>query len=122
MPDAYVIWSFEHHAWWKAWQWGYTDYLTEAGRYTKDDADRIVTRANQYAATPHEQALPFARAVSYASRGWVPLTPGTYDDGRGGLHLVLEDMLTFYGYADTPENRQALIEAAKMVHGTVHVE
>jgi len=118
----YVIWSFEHRAWWRPWRWGYTDYLVEAGRYSKEEAARIVVKANRFAATPHEQAMLLSTAAAYAARGWSPLTPGTYDDGRGGLHLVLDEMLEAHGYADTPENRQALIDATRARQGKVHVD
>ena len=39
----YVIWSFEHRAWWRPNSQGYTPHLDEAGRYTKDEAGDIVT-------------------------------------------------------------------------------
>lgn len=120
--DAYAIWSFEHDAWWRPGRMGYTPQFAEAGHYTQADAERIVTEANRYRAgagrrpgdrTINEQALPLATAQRYAAAGWHALTPGTYDDGRGGLHLVLEEMLAAHGYADTPENRQMLIDVAR---------
>lgn len=39
----------------------------------------------------------------------VRLMPGVYDDGRGGLHLVLGELLEGAGYVDTPENRAMLL-------------
>ena len=42
----YVIWSFEHDAWWGPGRMGYTSELAEAGRYTKAQADQIVAHAN----------------------------------------------------------------------------
>ena len=45
------------------------------------------------------------------------LGPGVYDDGEGGLHLVLGELLEANGYVDTPANRQALIEAARDIFG-----
>jgi hypothetical protein len=121
MERDYVIWSFEHRAWWRPAKCGYTEQFAEAGRYSKDDADAIVVKANRYVKWPHEQAMLLSTAQAYVARGWYPLTPGTYDDGRGGLHLVLDEMLAAHGYADTPENRQALIDAARAAHGTVDV-
>ena len=38
----YVIWSFEHEAWWRPNKRGYTDQLNEAGRYTAEEAGMIV--------------------------------------------------------------------------------
>lgn len=34
----YLIWSNEHHAWWRAAGAGYTDLVSRAGRYTRDEA------------------------------------------------------------------------------------
>lgn len=39
----WVIWSFEHNAWWAAHEAGFVTSLSEAGRYTQEDAGRIVT-------------------------------------------------------------------------------
>ncbi len=43
------------------------------------------------------------------------LAPGVYDDGEGGLHLVVPELLVAAGYADTPANRQTVEEAARSV-------
>lgn len=47
----YLIWSEEHGAWWRPagilGSWGYTHFMTEAGRYTKAEADRIVAQGNK---------------------------------------------------------------------------
>ena len=61
-PD-YVVWSFEHEAWWGPARWGYTLDLAEAGRYTRAEAEDIVTHANQYRDTPYEALLPLAEAL-----------------------------------------------------------
>lgn len=115
--DTYVIWSFEHDAWWRPARMGYTASFVEAGHYTQAEADRIVANANRFSRTINEQALPLATAQRYAFAGWHALTPGTYDDSHGGLHLVLEEMLAAHGYADTPANRQVLIDQAREVFG-----
>jgi hypothetical protein len=39
--DGWLIWSREHDAWWKPNQCGYTTDMMCAGRYHRDDADRI---------------------------------------------------------------------------------
>jgi hypothetical protein len=48
--QMYLIWSEEHGAWWRSGTvnqtWGYTHFITEAGRYTEDAANKIVARAN----------------------------------------------------------------------------
>lgn len=52
MPDGrdvkeYLIWSFEHKAWWGPNERGYVDDLGAAGRYTQSKAGHIVTRSVQ---------------------------------------------------------------------------
>jgi len=39
----YLIWSFEHRAWWGPDRCGYTTDIERAGRYTKEEAGEIVT-------------------------------------------------------------------------------
>ena len=41
--------------------------------------------------------------------------PGLYEDDGGALHIVLSEMLTLYGFADTPANREVLLEAARQL-------
>jgi hypothetical protein len=59
---------------------------------------------------------------------WIPIAIGVYDDGRGGLHLIMPDLLAANGYADTPAHRELIITAAKQIlkqfgpRGIVHVE
>jgi hypothetical protein len=43
--SRYVIWSFEHRQWWRADRQGYTEHLSEAGRYSAEEAGDIVTGA-----------------------------------------------------------------------------
>jgi len=43
MSYLYVIWSFEHRAWWRPARAGYTEELAEAGRYNPVEAGEIVT-------------------------------------------------------------------------------
>lgn len=49
------------------------------------------------------------------------LMPGAYSDGQGGLHLDVEEMLEAGGYADTPQNRRTLTEAAERMAGAIVV-
>jgi hypothetical protein len=44
---SYLIWSEEHGAWWRPRGGGYTCSLVRAGRYTKAQADAIVSDANK---------------------------------------------------------------------------
>lgn len=53
----YLIWSEEHGAWWKHGGCGYTDRIALAGRYPKEQADRIVDGAN-WGRVFHEIAVP----------------------------------------------------------------
>jgi hypothetical protein len=57
MPTTYVIWSFEHAAWWRPGGYGYTPHLEEAGRFTGDQAAAIVAQANLYQPEEHERLL-----------------------------------------------------------------
>lgn len=41
----YLVWSNEHQMWWRDSRSGYTPYIEEAGRYTEDEAHRIVDDA-----------------------------------------------------------------------------
>ena len=41
----YVVWSNQHAMWWRANRRGYTPWLEEAGRYTRTEAEAIVTDA-----------------------------------------------------------------------------
>jgi len=62
-PHGYVIWSFEHDAWWGPGLWGYTHELALAGDYTQADAEAIVHRANIVAM--NEQALLRTEAEAF---------------------------------------------------------
>ena len=42
MQAEYVIWSFERQQWWASGEHGYKVNLDRAGRYTRQDAGRIV--------------------------------------------------------------------------------
>ena len=56
--SEFVIWSIEHDAWWRPGRVGYTCELRQAGRYTRDEADAILDRANF--ARVNECAIPVA--------------------------------------------------------------
>lgn len=45
MSDPYLIWSHEHDMWWGPGRCGYVTSLTDAGRYSRDQAMDICTRA-----------------------------------------------------------------------------
>lgn len=41
------------------------------------------------------------------------IAPGIYSDGAGTMHLVIDELLAAHGYADTEENREELLAAAR---------
>jgi hypothetical protein len=42
----YLIWSYEHTAWWLPNSKGYTKFLSQAGNYTPKQAGEICAQAN----------------------------------------------------------------------------
>lgn len=44
--ERYLIWSNEHRAWWKPNRYGYSTLTHEAGTYSKEEAEGIISRAN----------------------------------------------------------------------------
>lgn len=62
MNDTYLIWSFEHDAWWAPRERGYTRDWTEAGRYSRERAAEIVELANFRPGVLHETFIPL-RAI-----------------------------------------------------------
>lgn len=51
----YLIWSFEHNAWWAPNSRGYTTDVKVAGLYGKEEAERICENANRYSSKPNEE-------------------------------------------------------------------
>lgn len=43
MDSTFVIWSYEHRAWWRSRRCGYATALCDAGYYSGKDAGEIVT-------------------------------------------------------------------------------
>jgi len=39
------------------------------------------------------------------------IAPGAYDDGAGGLHIVVAELLADAGFPDTRENREMMLQA-----------
>jgi hypothetical protein len=69
VSDPWVVWSFEHDAWWKPGGWGYTPALDEAGHFTELEALRIEHHANFPLRVIHEQAMPLTDALGQARPG-----------------------------------------------------
>ena len=60
-PQLFLIYSFEHRAWWAPNKNGYTDQRIAAGRYTFDEAVEICNRANRHCRVinrPEEAMVP----------------------------------------------------------------
>ena len=72
---TYVIWSFEHDAWWGPDHCGYTTLLATAGRYTAEEAGKIVTNS----VWCEEIAV-----VEQVAQDWGPPTHDPYREARGG--------------------------------------
>jgi hypothetical protein len=45
MMDEYLIWSHEHGGWWGPERCGYGQSISKAGRYSREEAIQICTRA-----------------------------------------------------------------------------
>lgn len=61
--EKWLIWSNEHAGWWKPARRGYTEKISEAGRYDFEEAEEIVRLANRYhflqdTIIPNESMLP----------------------------------------------------------------
>lgn len=59
-PEAYLIWSIDHQAWWRPAETGYSESLAGAGAYRPEDAERILATANRVAVK--EIAVPVGSA------------------------------------------------------------
>ncbi len=44
LAPKWVIWSNEHHGWWRQNLHGYVQDLVDAGRWLKEDAEKIVNQ------------------------------------------------------------------------------
>jgi hypothetical protein len=56
--SAYMIWSNQHHQWWRPNERGYTDVIEEAGRYDLERAVGIVARATLGGALTYRRTDP----------------------------------------------------------------
>ena len=64
--EAWIIWSFEHDAWWAANECGYTPKMLAAGVYTKQRADEIVEKANIHGV--NEKAVMLREIITQPAR------------------------------------------------------
>lgn len=68
MP-LYLIWSFEHNAWWAPGECGYVGDADQAGRYTLKRAEEICLRANIPAINEAIVPLPDSRSAATRPTG-----------------------------------------------------
>lgn len=54
----YLIWSFEHYAWWGHNGSGYTNNRSKAGVYSAEAAHKIVSNANAHGKKINEAMVP----------------------------------------------------------------
>jgi hypothetical protein len=67
MPDSvrmrmFLIWSNQHQMWWRPLRRGYTAVIEEAGRYTRDAAEKIVADATLGGQLAHQRTNPVSGA------------------------------------------------------------
>ena len=65
----YLIWSNEHGGWWRPAEIGYTTELGEAGRYTEERADDIVSEAGDGPSGEPNEVMVVAPKHSWHGRG-----------------------------------------------------
>lgn len=50
------------------------------------------------------------------------LGPGIYDDGRGGMHVDLDEIVESTGREPTPENKRAVARAIREIYNGPIIE
>lgn len=55
MTEKYLVWSNQHGAWWGPNERGYTTVYEFAGRYTKEQAERIVNKSTLNGTLKHNE-------------------------------------------------------------------
>jgi len=69
MSKPWVIWSYEHDAWWAPSECGYTRELIVAGVYTEARAKEIEAKANEHCQAVQEKAMPLDEALGMVCEG-----------------------------------------------------
>jgi hypothetical protein len=54
--------------------------------------------------------------------GMVRLAPGVYDDGKGGMHLDVDELLEANGFEATPENIRRLDDEIRTIAGAYGID
>ncbi|WIM97812.1 hypothetical protein ACTOB_001366 [Actinoplanes oblitus] len=60
--DSYLVWSNQKTMWWRPRNSGYTQYIEEAGRYTRAEAEEIVRKATVDGQLKHWRTDPVSGA------------------------------------------------------------
>jgi hypothetical protein len=68
----YLIWSFEHNAWWGPNEVGYVKNIEKAGRYSLAGAERICLAANTGSIDEAIVPLPETRIPASLPTGYEP--------------------------------------------------
>ena len=55
----WLVWSNQKGMWWRADHTGYTQFIEEAGRYTRDEAAKIVAQATCDGKLQHHRVDPY---------------------------------------------------------------
>lgn len=61
--DQYLIWNHERGMWWKPSACGYTDDITQAGKYGFYEALEIIEDAHHGRIWPQETLLPLSAGI-----------------------------------------------------------
>jgi len=69
MPELYLIWSNEHCRWWAPNHCGYVSIISHAGRYTRQEAEKICEGANFALPDGHEPNEVLVLAPEYVKSG-----------------------------------------------------
>jgi len=71
-PTEFLIWSEEHMAWWRPGGLGYTGFMRDAGRFSKEKAESICREANfdqNFNECPVPLTSVMAQAMELKGRG-----------------------------------------------------
>ena len=114
----YVLWSNKHQMWWRPRSRGYTDDITEAGRYTEADALARVLRS----AFHGDLAKATCMVADPAGQpGWAAIAdrePAADDEAHGDVTWVLiavEEVCEAFAETDPAKLRTELIQAAAVL-------
>ena len=62
MEETYLVWSHEHHMWWRAERRGYCVSVHDAGRYSRTDAIAICKQRDGFDPLKRPSEIPVREA------------------------------------------------------------